>query len=80
MSFYVGEGVIHYDNRYEQYDLILSDDGEIRMLQKIDFCPWCGTKLPLSLRDRWFDELEALGIDAMIDPVPEPYRSSAWRA
>jgi hypothetical protein len=24
--------------------------------QVITFCPWCGNKLPSSLRDRWFEE------------------------
>ena len=45
----------------------------------IAFCPWCGAKLPESLRERWFAELQALGFD---DPseqdIPERYRGDAW--
>ena len=32
----------------------------------INFCPWCGTQLPESLRDRWFEELELLGKDGIL--------------
>ena len=32
--------------------------------EKIDFCPYCGTKLPQSLSDIWFDILEEeFGLD-----------------
>jgi hypothetical protein len=79
MAFYIAEGVIKYDSRYDQYDLILEGAGDTQTLQKIDFCPWSGTKLPVSFRDRWFDELEAIGVDPMIDPIPEPYQNSTWR-
>ncbi len=48
----------------------------------IEFCPWCGIKLPSSRRDRWFDELDDLGLD---DPfgddrgkVPPQYWSDEW--
>ena len=25
---------------------------------EIDYCPWCGTKLPINLRKEWFETLE----------------------
>ncbi|WP_425349106.1 DUF6980 family protein, partial [Methylobrevis pamukkalensis] len=44
------------------------------------FCPFCGTKLPLSRRDDWIDEIEALGFTDFDDPaIPMKYASSAWR-
>ena len=29
----------------------------------IEFCPWCGARLPESQRDHWFATLAALGFD-----------------
>lgn len=65
---------VHYDARYDAYWV---KAGGAKQL--LFFCPWCGEKLPPSQRDRWFDELEALGVDPAIDPVPEIFRSGAWR-
>ncbi|WP_156356111.1 DUF6980 family protein [Sphingomonas sp. Leaf22] len=65
---------VHYDARYDVYWV---EAGAAR--QTLFFCPWCGERLPPSLRDRWFDELEALGIDPDIGPIPEDFQSSAWR-
>lgn len=45
---------------------------------RIEFCPNCGVLLPSSLRDEWFDRLEALGIDPDDDALPEEFRSSRW--
>ncbi len=50
----------------------------------ISHCPWCGTKLPESLRDQWFDILEKeYGLD---DPwslgqeklVPKEFTTDEW--
>lgn len=67
-------GSIQYDARFNEYWV---HAGEAR--QGLFYCPWCGEKLPPSQRDRWFDELEALGIDPWNDEVPELYRTGAWR-
>lgn len=44
------------------------------------YCPFCGYKFPESLRDKYFDALEALGIDSWMEPekVPEEYKSDKW--
>lgn len=45
----------------------------------IAYCPFCGQLLPPSLRDRWVDEINALGFEPYdSDTMPERYRSSAW--
>ncbi|WP_399449174.1 DUF6980 family protein [Streptomyces sp. WAC01280] len=46
----------------------------------IDFCPWCGRRLPESQRDRWFDELERRGIDPWEDEVPAEFQDDGWLA
>ena len=67
-------GTVRYDSRFDVYWI---PAGSAK--QALFFCPWCGEKLPSSLRDRWFDELEAAGIDPATHPIPEPYRTGAWR-
>jgi len=42
------------------------------------YCPWCGQKLPKSLRSEWFDELERLGIDPNGDNIPAEFSDEHW--
>lgn len=45
----------------------------------IEFCPWCGKRLPTSKRDEWFDELEGLGYDdPFIQEIPSKYKTDEW--
>ncbi len=44
----------------------------------IEYCPWCGVKLPESRRDQFCEEVEKLGLDPFADDLPEKYRSDAW--
>ncbi|MET4682723.1 hypothetical protein ABIE19_000632 [Brevundimonas faecalis] len=67
-------GSVRYDARFDLYWLSAGD-----ARQQLFYCPWCGVQLPPSQRDRWFDELEARGIDPNIDPIPEEFQSGAWR-
>lgn len=48
------------------------------VIQQIFYCPWTGRKLPNSLWDTFFDELESIGVDPMEDDIPEEYISEAW--
>lgn len=51
--------------------------------QKIDYCPWCGKKLPKDLRNKWFEVLEQ---EYSLDPwneeqlclVPEEFKTDEW--
>jgi hypothetical protein len=68
---------VAYDEVFDEYSLI--KDG---VSLAISFCPWCGTPLPPSQRQRWFEELETLlGTSplAAADKVPKRYRSREWR-
>jgi hypothetical protein len=67
--------LVSYDERFDCYELKVSQN----VSQQIYFCPWCAEKLPASRRDEWFDRLEAVGVDPMRDPVPELFKSAAWR-
>lgn len=71
--------VICYSEVFDEYGLIIHDGGPSSY--DIGFCPFCGSKLPESKRDQWFDELEELGFDSPLfdDEIPEKYKSRAWR-
>jgi hypothetical protein len=68
--------LVQYSPKFREYGLLVHDGGSSMVV--IRFCPWCGTRLPESLRDRWFEELAALGIEPGEQEVPAPYRSAAW--
>lgn len=67
-----------YCARFREYGLIIHDGGASFL--QITACPWCGTALPASLRDDWFDALEAMGIDPAETPgdIPPDFTTAAW--
>lgn len=71
------DALIFYKPRFDEYGIIIHDGGTSSLT--IHYCPWCGTALPHSRRDRWFDELAALGFD---DPatqdIPDAFTTDAW--
>lgn len=87
------DNLITYDGQWDQYGLIihnwgipdLDDDTDEpvafwpRSYVVIAFCPFCGTRLPESKRDRWEAELEQLGYDFDGDePLPAAYQTNEW--
>lgn len=67
---------VAYTSKFREYGVLILDGGSSRF--SIHFCPWCGQKLPESLRNRWFDELERLGIDPEDDVVSEEFTDERW--
>ena len=75
--FYCPDCLVQYLPKFDEYGLIIHDGGS--SIISIGFCPWCGARLPESKRDRWFDELAALGLnDPSEQEIPERYMSDAW--
>ncbi|GAA2250419.1 hypothetical protein GCM10010232_42900 [Streptomyces amakusaensis] len=72
------DALIRFSAEFQEYGLIVHDGGT--SIITIDFCPWCGRRLPESQRDRWFDELERRGIDPGEDEVPAEFRDARWLA
>jgi hypothetical protein len=71
------DSLVYFSPEFREYGLIIHDGGHSYVT--IQYCPWCGARLPESLRDRWFDEVEALGFHDPEDPhIPEEYRTDAW--
>jgi hypothetical protein len=71
------DALVSYWPKFNEYGLIVHDGGSSIMI--ISFCPWCGAKLPASLRERWFAELEALGFDdPHLQKIPARYNTDEW--
>ncbi|WSR66506.1 hypothetical protein OG702_05105 [Streptomyces sp. NBC_01198] len=74
--FVCPDALVFCSVRFHEYGLIIHDGGASSV--RIDFCPWCGKRLPESQRDRWFDELERRGIDPWKDEVPAEFQDGRW--
>jgi hypothetical protein len=70
--------LIDYSPRFREYGLVVQSGGVSST--PIRFCPWCGSRLPASLRDEWYAELGRRGIDPCGREVPAPFWSSEWWA
>lgn len=69
--------LIEYNCKFDEYGIIIHDGGSSVM--PIVFCPWCGSKLPESRRDEWFEELEKIGItDPQDQMLPAKYLTDEW--
>ena len=69
--------LINYISKYDEYGLIVHDGGS--SVIGIQYCPFCGCKLPDSKRDLWFDKLEALGFtDPINQEIPNEFRTDLW--
>ena len=63
---------------FREYGVPIRDGGCSILV--MTYCPWCGKRLPDSLRDVYFDILEKAGIPYPCDDseLPEPMRSEKW--
>jgi len=71
-----GEVAIAFLARFREYAIKILDGGSA--IQIISHCPWCRAKLPESLRDEWFDIVEALGLEAGDPRIPIEMSSAEW--
>ena len=69
---------IRYYPQFREYGILYLDGGTA--FQEIRHCPWCGARLPDSLRDKWFAEIESLGYQPGDADIPAKYLSAAWWA
>jgi len=73
--FECADHLVVYNEVFDEFGIVVHDGGPSYVL--IAHCPWCGTRLPESQRDRWYDETEAKGFTD--DTLPPEYLSAAWR-
>lgn len=69
------DALIEHVSKYDEYGIVVHDGGS--SMVQILFCPWCGTRLPESKRDRWFEELERRGVNPLSDPIPSELETDA---
>jgi hypothetical protein len=67
---------ISFLRKFQEYGIDIKDGGT--SILQIANCPWCGVTLPKSLRNEWFDRLEALGIDPYGEGVPSQFLDERW--
>jgi hypothetical protein len=67
---------VFYVPKYWEYGVAVDDGGTSKIV--VAYCPWCGTKLPSSLRDEWFDEIESLGFEPDDKGIPKKYQTDSW--
>ena len=66
-----------YFPRFREFGIHYLDGGT--SFQLLEFCPWCGERLPSSLQDRWLEEMKGLGLDPDDESrIPPPYLTDAW--
>lgn len=78
MAYHLSEGelALTYSLQFREYGIRYLDGGTSTQL--IRYCPWCGARLPDSLRDLWFDEVFALGLEPGDPRLPKRYKSDEW--
>ena len=70
-----GETAILYLPKFREYGIAVTDGGSSFIA--IHYCPWCGTSLPASLRDKWFEEIASRSYK-IDDEIPAELSSGAW--
>jgi hypothetical protein len=66
---------LEYLPEYREYGLRVAGSPAFQI---IEHCPWCGSALPPSLRDEYFDRLDAMGMEPGDADVPADFASDAW--
>ena len=83
MKEYIGneDDIIHYSLKYDEYGISIHDgeNGSVNSYIQIQYCPWCGKKLPESKREEWFEKLITLGYEnPFSDAIPKCFLSDEW--
>lgn len=53
------------------------------VVDRLNFCPWCGKKMPKDLWNEWYDEIEKLGFELPLEPdnydkISQEYLTDEW--
>lgn len=83
MEMFVADAKVplKYYSILREYALLLKYSPAVQL---IFYCPWCSQKLPISLRETYFDILEkehgiTPELDIQNDPnIPEEFKSDEW--
>jgi hypothetical protein len=73
--------LLQYYPIVREYAFTISNSPAVQLLS---YCPWCGTKLPESLEDTYYEILEKeygifRGVDIKHDRrIPQEFKSNEW--
>lgn len=71
------DNLIKYNDQFDEYRIIIHNGGNSSIA--INYCPWCGLKLPKSKRELWFDILQKLGFDEPFEQdIPNEFKTDEW--
>ena len=68
--------LICYSSCFDEFGIIIHDGGNSYV--QISFCPFCGQKLPISKRSKFFEILEELGLEWDSDNLPSEFETDEW--
>ena len=75
---------IYYDKEFRRYSIGMKNG--TGAVQTMIYCPWCGSKLPKSLFNKWFDVLESeYGLEDIHvleieenPKIPKEFKTDEW--
>lgn len=67
---------IVFSTKFREFGIRVLDGGTSYL--GIQYCPWCGKKLPSSLRDKWLAAIEKLGFEPGDKRIPAEYLDDRW--
>jgi hypothetical protein len=69
--------ILCYSPADDEYGIMVHDGGDSYVT--IQFCPWCGARLPASKFAQRLEALESLGFDEWDSPdIPDDYKTDGW--
>ena len=69
--------LIAYNEITDEYGLAIRDGASSVLI--IRHCPFCGANFPERKAERWFDEIDALGLSGPTDEnMPAAFKADAW--
>lgn len=70
--------LLSFHGKFDEYGIWIhsGENGSAFSVLPIAFCPFCGTRLPPSRLDDWFDRLDALGLKPK--DAPAALNSYGW--
>lgn len=71
-----GEVAIEYSPKFREFGILYFDGGTSK--QCIYYCPWCGVKLPTSLRSTWFETIWSWDLEPDSPEIPQEYLTDEW--
>ena len=67
---------IVFVDKFREFGISVLNGGTGYIL--IEYCPWCGKKLPSSLREKWVAKIRKLGLEPGDARIPEELLDDRW--